>query len=211
MSGAAPSRADCGWRRLPALRALDLENQRGDVRGRIEQLAGPAVEQPRRFEHRLDPCAMMRDTAGHAEGHDVLARRQHGVFADRDRAGLDERAQHLLESLAREDRVSRDRQSARDRRQQRCDATSPIGSTPVHARRTCRRRTLVRETIIGPPVTQAEGVTNRDANKAEGSKAAATRRNAAIPVRFDDYRPWTLVVWVGSALELPQWTILLRA
>ena len=44
-------------------------------------------------------------------------------------------SQHLLKSFAREDRVSRDRQPARHRRQQRRRTSTPVCSTSVHADR----------------------------------------------------------------------------
>ena len=61
ISGAAPSRRDARELRRPAERPLNLEHQRGHVRRRLEQLAGPAIERAPR--HRRSPRAARTATA----------------------------------------------------------------------------------------------------------------------------------------------------
>ena len=82
------------------LRAFDLEDERGDVRRRVEELARPAVEHARRLEHGLDTRAMMRHAARHVEASSRRLRRARSGSSQSvmDRACTSAR-KHLLESL----------------------------------------------------------------------------------------------------------------
>ena len=74
------------------LRPLDLEDERSDVRRRIEKLARPAVEHARRLEHGFETRAMMWDATRHVEAHHVFGGGRDWVLADRDGPRLHERS-----------------------------------------------------------------------------------------------------------------------
>ncbi len=102
--GAAPSTRF----RLARLRpcALDLQNERGDVGRRVEELARPPVEHTRGLEHRLQTLAMMRTAPRHVEAHHVGFSRRSRVFAECD--GVPERASATPARTGPECGVSRD-------------------------------------------------------------------------------------------------------
>jgi hypothetical protein len=84
-----------------SVQPFDLEDQRRNMRGRIEQLARPPVEQPGRFEDGLDARAMMRCGSGHVEGHDLRRRWGRRIVAQDDRARPDQQPELFFEPLAR--------------------------------------------------------------------------------------------------------------
>jgi hypothetical protein len=118
-----------------AVQPLDLEDERRNMRCRVQQLARPPVEQSSRFEDRFDSRTMMRGGGRNIETHDLRRSRHSRVIAQDDRTRPDQQPEFFFEALPRQPGVPRNRQPTRDRRQQRRRTSSFACSAPVGAER----------------------------------------------------------------------------
>ena len=112
-------------------RALDLDEQPGNLRGGGEHLPGRAVGRTRRIEDGLQTRPAVDGRDRHFVRHDVRAVGRLAVFAKRDGAGAQQHAKLLLEALAYEPRLPDRRQTACQRRNQRRRRTSCLRRGPV--------------------------------------------------------------------------------
>ena len=112
--------------RPTSARALELDDQPGELRGGGEHQARVLVGRARRIEDRLQARPPVDGRDGHFARHQIRTVDRLAVLAKRDGAGRQQRPELLLETLAHEPRLTHPRQAARQRRNQRRSRTSSV-------------------------------------------------------------------------------------